>query len=244
MHKGFVALFMAVAGTVLSPAASMADSSWTGPYVGLSAGWAGSDVDWAFNPPVPNASNQAFSFSDDKVAISPYLGYQHQFGAFVIGAEVGYKALLDDDFALHDGYGTGSGSFAASKIDGIFTVGGRLGYAFGNQWLLYGTGGYARATVETDLISKATGAAVAGFHTSEHQDGWYIGGGADYKLTDHLLLGIEYQHLSFDEEKHCVSCVSGFSAFNNHDVSADVDVVSARLTFLLGRDAPAAAPLK
>ena len=242
MRRTFVSLGIALAGAIFLPAAAMAGSSWTGPYVGLSAGWAGTDLDWAFNPPLP-AANQAFSFSDDKIAVGPYVGYQHQFGAFVVGIEAGYKALRDSDYALHDGYGVGSGSFAAAKVGGIATVGGRLGYALGNQWLLYGTGGYARATVDTDLIIKSTGVAPPGFHTSEHQDGWYVGGGADYKLTDHLLLGIDYQHFSFDTELHCVSCASGFGATNNHDMSADVDIVSARLTFLLGRDEPAA-PLK
>jgi outer membrane immunogenic protein len=117
----------------------------------------------------------------------------------------------------------------------IFTVGGRVGYAWQN-WMFYGSGGYATGYVSTRLVSIATQIEAPGFATSVRQDGWYAGAGLDYMawkgaLAD-LIVGIDYKHYDLGTAHHCngggIPC--GFVSTNEHDIGTSGDIAVARLT--------------
>lgn len=207
-------------------------ANWTGLYVGLSVGWAGTDVDWAFNPGLPGQPNQAFSFTEDEITVGGQVGYQHQFGAFVVGIEAAGRAFADNEFSLHDGYGNVFTEFAASKVKDLFTIGGRLGYAHSSRWLLYATGGFATAKVETADFEKVPFGPNPGLNTDERHHGWYIGGGIEHEFARNLVFGIDYQRVDLDTELHRVPVRS---PINDHDISADIDLVTARLIIRLGK---------
>src|SRR5262245_44903017 len=108
--------------------------SWTGPYIGLHAGWIQTDLDWAFNPPLAAAANQSFSLSTDDWLWGFHLGYQQQFGQWVAGVEFAFNAT-GDDWGTRPGFGIGAG-VAEARIEDLLTIGGRLGWAGGSsQWL-------------------------------------------------------------------------------------------------------------
>src|SRR5215831_10652598 len=62
-------------------------ANWTGLYGGIDAGWMGTNFDWAFDPPIPAAPHQAYSLHTDGGFVGVHGGYQHQFGAIVVGVE-------------------------------------------------------------------------------------------------------------------------------------------------------------
>ncbi len=214
-------------------------SNWGGLYFGANAGWVDKSYDWAFNPAIGGAPNQAFSLGQDQGIYGGHIGFQHQWGQFVAGVEVAYSGSRHD-WATHTGYGIGA-SFAEVRTGSLFTVGPRLGWAPNNQWLIFGSGGYARANVLTRGRSFTSGAAFQ--ETSEAQDGYYLGGGVEYAVTPNIILGAEYQHVFLDDTFHCVNtCIPGNT--NNHDISADMDIIRARVSFKLGRSEPAYEPMK
>jgi len=205
-------------------------SNWSGLYVGVNAGWADKSYDWAFNPPFLLGWNQAFSLGQDVGIYGGHLGIQHQWGQLVAGVEVVYSSSRHE-WATHVGYGI-SPSFAEVRTGSLLTIGPRLGWAPNNQWLIYGTGGYASANVLTrgrDFIGKT-----AFLQSSAAQAGYYLGGGVEYAVTPNIILGAEYQRIFLDDTFHCAGvCIPGST--NNHDISADMDIFRARLSFKLGR---------
>jgi opacity protein-like surface antigen len=99
----------------------------------------------------------------------------------------------------------------------------RIGIAMG-QWLLYGTGGYARANVETRIQQNVIGIVLE--PTSQHHNGWYYGGGLDFLVMKNLAFGVEYRHYDFSSaHQMCTNCTA-----DNRDVKVKADAVLLRLT--------------
>lgn len=215
-----------------------APMNWSGLYGGVNAGWISSDVEGNFAP-----VNPTFNFSADPSdgIFGVHGGYQHQFGNIVLGVEAGFSWVGDDSgTTTAGGLGAACGFVAAvqactARVKDIWQVGGRLGWA-ADKFLVYGTGGWARANIESGGLVLATNTPFSG--SSNTHDGWFIGGGLEFALTKNVILGVEYTHYEFDSEPH-TAAVAGDSRV----LDATSDAVKARLTFLLGRE-ERMAPLK
>jgi outer membrane immunogenic protein len=208
--------------------------SWTGLYLGGHSGWLGGDISGHFAP-----VNPAFGFKaepDDGGIAGLHVGYNYQFGAVVVGVEGGLSGDIlgsNDQGAVLGAGLNGPCGFVANvqTCNGRFTqireIGGRLGWAFGH-WLAYGTGGYANARIETWGTSLPSGTKFS--VESANHDGWYGGGGVEYALTRHAIVGVEYKHYTFDSEAHRDVA----SPNNSRVVKGDADAVMARLSFKFG----------
>jgi len=229
-----------IVATALGGAASAADMpvkarpvppaqvyNWTGFYIGGSAGYAWGDVDWVYHDPTgvladrPITNNPA---SADGGFGGGHVGYQRQFGAWVLGVEANY---LHGGSSIEGAELCFSQSFTCHvRLSNWWTVGGRLGYA-SDRWMIYGTGGYASGSIRTHEVTNATGAVV--FPTSGSHDGWFAGAGIEYAITNWIVLGVEYSHLDFDTKFHLSTTSS-----EDRNIGAQFDTVRARLTFRLG----------
>lgn len=127
---------------------------WTGFYVGGQLGVAFGDAD--------------FASSDESVIGGVTLGYDHDFGQWVLGGALDYD-FTDIDIA------------PGSSLEEIFRVKVRAGPKIG-RGLLYGTGGYAYA--DSDNMGD--------------EDGWFIGGGYEYMVNDRFSVGGEVLYHEFD----------------------------------------------
>lgn len=257
MKKTFAALlglmaFCAFAGAASADGAPKARApepmgagpmNWSGFYIGVNAGWANSDIDWRYTNPAPANCCAPFSADVDNGIFGAHAGVQHQWGNWVLGVEFAGSGtrLFDDDFSRKSGCITTFPAITcASRTDRLWTVGPRIGWA-ADRWLLFATGGYARGVIDSKLV-LSTG----GFDpTTRHHNGWFVGTGFEYALRDNLVFGLEYQHIDLDTERH-LSSLDNFdpNGVNARDFGATVDLVRARLSFLFGREAPRAAPLK
>ncbi|WP_300548763.1 porin family protein [Roseovarius sp.] len=149
-------------------------ANWTGFYAGGQIGFANLDT---------NISN-----SDDDVIGGLVLGYDYDFGQWVLGGGIDY------DFADLDAGGT-------TTVEEIFRLKLRGGYKIG-KGLLYGTGGYANA----DTNNRGD------------DDGWFIGGGYDYMISDSFSVGGEVLYHEFDN-------------FNSTGTDIEATTVQVRATF-------------
>ncbi len=163
--------------------------------------------------------------------LGSHVGYQKMFGAWVFGIEGGYSTPFTSKYN-HQSGGTGDCSAVGaafqcnSRINDVWTIGGKAGYAFGN-WMVYGAGGYANGRVE----ETTSLGGVVGSGSKENQSGWYAGAGVDWYVTrifySDLILGVEYRHIALDDKLH--SDLGG-PAFNK-TFNSDIDTVMLKATF-------------
>lgn len=157
--------------------------SWTGLYVGLQAGYSWNKDDWGGIGGVP-----FFGGPNSKGPIyGGQIGYNYQINMLVVG--------LEGSFAFSDASGTGPclGGFATCRTEHNWAgdVRGRVGLAF-DRAMLYGAAGAAAENV-TLSIKTPVGSGKA----SETLWGYTIGGGAEYAITNNIILGVEYKFSDF-----------------------------------------------
>jgi outer membrane immunogenic protein len=202
--------------------------NWSGFYIGVNGGGMNYKTDGAF----PHAPVAGFVFATDKKEAGLggiHVGYQGQWGNIVVGIEGAWDAALGGGYSSKMGGFPPLGApctfvatiFCQARINDIIQVGPRAGFAMG-QWLVYGTGGYARALIDSQLLNGA----LSNFPASNHHDGWYAGGGLEFLATNNFIIGAEYKHFDLGSAPHDFPAISTFS----RNVNAKADAVLVRLT--------------
>lgn len=151
--------------------------SWTGAYIGVSAGHAWMrDVDQA--PPAPLVG--PFHDKGNDWGFGAHAGFLYQFdNNFVVGAELEYAQ-----------YGIAFENLAALGVDismeSATTPKIRLGYGI-DRFLVSGNIGASYVTTEM-------------FGQTYLKDwGLTLGAGVDYAFTDNITAGLNYSHTKFEE---------------------------------------------
>jgi len=183
--------------------------TWTGFYVGVNVGHGSSDGDTFVNP-LPtaaifvNLAPQTLNLDPSGSLGGGQVGYNHQFGHFVLGVEADIDAagiqettlvtpIIQNNGTPFPGTPPGNDITVHQNTDVISTVRPRFGFAFGH-FLLYGTGGLAIAhigyTANTDFHPVGTETYTANF--SKTQKGWAAGGGAEVAIGGGFSLKGEY----------------------------------------------------
>jgi outer membrane immunogenic protein len=223
--------------------------SWTGCYIGGSAGGGWTKSDWTyrnFNPysaPGPGgpflATGENFDLTSWVAGVQGGCQYEFQ-NRFVLGVEASWTGADFDD--THPGAAQVFFPVAfqnvSTRIQQYYTVTGRLGYAFQPNWLGYVKGGFASARIETSGTTfPPQPPLLLNWSTADWHNGYVVGAGAEYRVTKNFSLGLEYNYLSFDSKDH-VGAVSGGiigpASQVVHSVNATMHTVMARANFLFG----------
>lgn len=180
------------AADIVEPAAY----DWTGPYVGLQAGygWGKADAGPVVLQPLEDGSIDADGFLGGLHA-----GYNLQSGNFVFGIEGdGEFADLSGDTDVNaDNFGALIGSIE-KEIDWLASLRLRAGLA-ADRVLIYATGGLAIGGIDAELDPLPVAVPVNG--TPDGSDtafGWTIGGGLEYALSDAVSARIEYRYTDLE----------------------------------------------
>ncbi len=203
--------------------------NWSGFYIGVNGG----GMDQKSTGPflVPAAPGNSFNTPRKEVGIAGlHGGFQGQWGNFVLGIEGAWSGVLGDQFSSGNGVGNappigcnaGTVFACQNRITDILSVGPRVGFAMG-QWMIYGTGGYARAGDETRALTIATNTVFAGTDFTHHHDGWYWGGGLEWLLLRNFSVGVDYKHYDF-------KTVLSDASVNGRFVKPEADALVLRLT--------------
>jgi outer membrane immunogenic protein len=170
---------------------------WTGPYIGLQAGYAWANASNSYEDSDGGGFIHEANFDFDGFVGGGHAGYNLQTGNFVFGVEgdIEYADLQGDD----NGKG---GDVNAFDSDFMASIRGRLGYAL-DRALVYATGGVAFL----DLDGKDKDLGINGVDYSF--TGWTIGAGIDYALTDDLSIGAEYRFTDFGSETEGFTSAEG-----------------------------------
>lgn len=193
-----VAMALAMGGTALAadlstftPVEAVAPGpSWTGCYVGVHVG--GSKGDKISDAPFSDYTG------DIKGPIGGgHAGCDYQLDRIVIGL-VGDISATGIDGAEDVIIGGPLLTTSTTEIDWFATIRGRVGMSF-DSFLVYATGGVAIADVTVNL---STGAFPEGQDQSNTHLGWTVGGGAEFKVTEHISVFGEYLYADLGDEDY------------------------------------------
>jgi outer membrane immunogenic protein len=157
--------------------------SWTGFYIGAQGGGAWGDSVQSYNAGTTARYNTSGGEAGGTI------GYNWEFSPhFVLGIEADYSwAHVTGTGASSANYNCGT--ICSTTLDSLGTVRGRVGYAFYNNILLYGTGGWAYSRVNSNLN---------GFTAGNDRSGWTAGAGIEYAFDPHWSVKAEYLRVNFD----------------------------------------------
>jgi outer membrane immunogenic protein len=242
-----------------APMSAMAPTSvlynWTGFYVGATAGAAWTTADVSLNPVNganpnyrpqdlgPVAALGSHSINGSNAVFGGKVGYNQQFGAWVVGLEGDFSSFRFNKSSTVSGNpfpAFGGGSMVLNtnvSTNWLATVRPRIGYSF-DRTLFYATGGVAFGAVRfsnTDLEFAFNGAGFGNEASAASQTkvGWALGAGIDYFLTPSWILSAEYLHVDLGTSNASGVVRSGnpFTATLNFSTKLQSDIVHAGIAY-------------
>ena len=181
--------------------------NWTGLYLGINAGGAWGTSTWTGVPA---------SFTTSGGMVGGQVGYNWQYGQFVIGAEGDL-----DWTGIHGATNVGpcGGFTCQTNSDFLSTVRGRVGFA-ADRFMPYVTGGLA--------IGNIRASDPFGVGVNQVNAGWTVGGGVEFAITGPWTAKVEYLHVDLGNTACGVAC--GAAAGTNN-VSLTSNVVRAGVNY-------------
>jgi outer membrane immunogenic protein len=146
-----------------APAYAAPVFTWTGFYAGLNAGY-------GWNAFTDGGKGLFGNANGGNIGLTG--GYNYQIGQYVLGVE--------GDYNFMNAKGT-SGVYVGEQ-NNLATLRGRLGYAV-DRVLLFGTAGYAGASIKTANASTSG---------TQWYNGYVLGGGLEYAFTNNISAKAEY----------------------------------------------------
>lgn len=219
MRSSSLALAISAAATLAlcAPASAQDGEQWSALYWGFNAGHSPSDTDWDFGGGAtvnPDLEGQIYGIQ---------VGYQQQFDRLVLGVEGSYGfANLEGDATCPN-----PTAVCANSLDGLATAGVRLGLA-ADQVLLYATGGFAYADIESRVFLPLTPAFDEAGDAGH--GGWYAGGGLEYLLNRDVFFGVEYLYVDLEDQDHDLNRISTGAFIETANIDPQVHVIRLRLS--------------
>ncbi len=176
---------------------------WTGPYVGLNAGYAWHNVDGVYN-------NADLSDTEQNSAIvGGQIGYNYRMNWFLMGVELDANAATNSGSTVN----AANGAQITGELNYLASARARLGVLW-NDVLLYGTvgGGTAHHT-----FNEAKGAFSGEQHLSD--TGLVFGGGLEWMVAYGVSLRTEYLRYDLSDSAALPSGLPGdFIRFRDMDI--------------------------
>jgi opacity protein-like surface antigen len=194
------------AGVPPAPSSAPTLASWTGPYAGLEAGGGWGSGGYAFpndagsfSSFAPQTGGGAFSQSLSGALAGGHVGYDYQWGIFVLGLETSIdwsnlSGKTTDPFAPT----VSPNTTYKTNLDWLVAATPRLGVAW-NNFMPYVKAGLAVGGVDTRLNNPAGPTA---FGQEQAQLGWTIGVGLNYAFTPNWIFGVEYDYYDLGTAKY------------------------------------------
>jgi outer membrane immunogenic protein len=203
----------------------VAPPSWTGFYLGVNigSGFGEDRVGFGFaGAPALATIDSAFS----GFLGGGQVGYNYQFGSFVAGFEADLQASSLKSTLTTPALPGLSASYSQS-IPWFGTARARLGYAQGS-WMIYATGGYAYAAVDTSATATA-GPLVASVSSDDARSGWTAGSGIEVGLTPSWSLKGEYLYIDLGSKRDTWTFVGVPAVVNDSQLT--LNIVRAGLNY-------------
>jgi len=210
--------------------------NWGGFYIGGHVGGAWTSEEW-----INTANTTAFGDLSPGQGFRQHgtagvfgggqMGYNWQASNYVFGLEGTISGLDNKGTVLNHVFGFGLDDRFDWRTNWMATITGRVGYAVTNN-LFYVKGGYAgvnnRLSV-TDVLPPVTG---AGSQTHWH-NGWTIGAGWEYGITQNWIVGLEYDYAAFEKKSYQLAGPSA-GTYTFDAKPRDIQSAVVRLSYKFG----------
>jgi opacity protein-like surface antigen len=223
---------LVAADLALAPLYKAAEpAGWNGFYLGFNAGGGVGDGRSDFS--MGGAPGFASIDNALKGAVGGIqAGYNWQAGMAVVGLETDFQAAsLNGSLTapcLPGVCGLPLSASYSQQTPWFGTVRARLGVATGG-WLIYATGGYAYARLETDASATA-GAASASATLLQLRNGWSAGGGIEVAVAPCWSVKLEYLYLDFGKVSTTWVLAGGLPAIID-DARFNMNIVRAGVNY-------------
>mgnify|MGYP001156542833 CR=1 FL=1 len=217
-----------------APPPMVAVYNWTGFYVGGNVGGAWANQEWinTANTTIFGdlAPGQGFRNRETGFIGGGHVGYNWQANNFVFGLEGGIQGLSNDSTVLNNVFGAGDDVFNW-RTEWMATVVGRLGLAYNNN-LFYVRGGWAGVNNKLSVVDNVpvTG---SGSQTQWH-NGWTVGAGWEYGLTQNWIIGVEYNYAAFERKSYQLNATEVGATYAFDARPRDIQSVVGRLSYKFG----------
>lgn len=225
-----------------------AKPDWAGLYIGahLGYGWGDASADWsAVAPsggvilgPAPAPLAGTIEFSPSGFVGGAQVGYNFVSGPWVFGLEgtISGGDIRETSIYEHPAIPPGLTVSTTADYRWLATFTPRIGYSW-DRWLAYVKGGYAIAAVTASGTASGSvfGSPVnVSIDHRERVDGWIIGAGGEYALSENLSVGLEYDYMDFGNKGISGAIVTpGGTATYQAELSGHVHMIAARLNLRL-----------
>jgi outer membrane immunogenic protein len=213
-----------------APVLPYAVYNWAGFYVGGHIGGSWTNQSWtntadtaAFGDLAPG---QGFGQRGAGVFGGGQIGYNWQASNYVFGLE-GTISGMDNSGTLSNTVFGARDDVFSWRTNWMATVTGRVGIAANNN-LFYAKGGYAGANSHlavSDIVPPLVG---SGSDTRWH-NGWTVGAGWEYGITQNWIAGLEYDFASFETRSYQLGTNLGVYSFDSKP--RDIQSVVARISY-------------
>jgi len=229
--------------------------NWTGCYIGGHVGYQRSSYDQQLSfddvstrvgggtgagpgPATGTGPQTEFIFTDGLLSKGfdggGQVGCNLQVGTYVWGVEGDWSGTSGTDSRSFspDLTSTDSVTFSA-KTKSLWSVRGRFGVAV-DRAFVYATAGWAQARFSYAFALNDTDTGVSTGDTSFNTDGLVIGAGAEWAVWNNIVVGAEYLHYAFGNDKllPSVPVIGPWGNAGDHINLKTVDVVRLRASYL------------
>lgn len=182
----------------------------------------------------------AFSSDEWKAFGTLQIGYDRLISdRILVGAFADIDFYFDADNAFAKSWYNGAKAIHGNvDLDNVWSIGAKLGILVSPRVLLYGVGGYTEARVDGSVTAKF-GYDTATASIDDTLRGWFVGGGAELKLREHVSLRLEYRYADYNGSSFLkTETYDGYYCDKDITVHGDLDAqihtVRAALVLKLG----------
>ena len=245
LSKQIQRLALAIGTASLFAGAAHAQDDWSGFYAGGHVGTAQASADWSLlaedgaftdrgisptatcglDPSEVPECNPEFDLSGAVGGL--HVGWQQQFGAYVLGAEATYTSTGLEETVVSV-IGAEDDEFT-TELNDYRTIVARAGWIppTSEPILLFATAGLAAGDVKT-RIEDNDGTITSGEVTELHS-GWTVGAGVEYLIQPNIMLGAEYKYADLGSVEHEIDWDLG--DFTNDDVDVNLHSLALRVSY-------------
>ena len=215
-----------------APALAYATYNWAGLYVGGHLGGSWTNESWtntALTAPFGDlAPGQGFGQRGGGVFGGGQLGYNWQASNYVFGLEGTLSGLDNHGTLLNTVFGARDDVFSW-RTSMMATIAGRVGYAANNN-LFYFKGGYA-GVYNRLAVSDVTPPFVGSGAAAQWNNGWTVGAGWEYGITQNWIVGLEYDYATFATTRFQLAGTAAPALYTFDVKPRDLQSVVARVSY-------------